>query len=418
MIAAYVGMSKPSNIEEYLSPFIIELKTISTEGSLFRGSLGKVNVQKCIFIADAPARAFLKFTVGHTGYYGCEHCVTRGKWNNEVTFPDFHANLRTDESCSSHSQEEHHQSFAVDKKTPLEQINVGLLSQVPIDPMHLVYIDDLAEIRSTRDNFLDTSDIDASFQKNPSRRRSTTAASRQESSDSDSGHNTVPSNVLPEAPEVPFNIPENIPDESTRGRPFLDVNIPLLMVDGVEPITDRSNEQTGMCMQMNKIEELVRKVDEVSRDSKCLNMAGMTSVPTPEGCPKLPVTTFEELQACNSYVLHDENHLQFFMNFVSTVGGVSIKEATERVLSKILTNEVAAGFNWCGTIKTNVKPKNPLKDFEGLLNLLFGSVRKIISTASDKDIETFAKYWLRHAKGRCSGKSPKPISEAALSEGD
>ncbi|CAG7639785.1 unnamed protein product, partial [Allacma fusca] len=64
-----------------------------------------------------------------------------------------------------------------------------------------------------------------------------------------------------------------------------------------------------------------------------------------------------------------------------------------------------------------VKPKTPLKDFEGILNLLFGSVRKIISTASDKDVETWGKYWLRHAKGRCTSKSSNPNSEADLSGG-
>ncbi|CAG7818434.1 unnamed protein product [Allacma fusca] len=238
--------------------------------------------------------------------------------------------------------------------------------------------------------------------KNPLQRRSKVVVSRRESSDSDSGQNIVVSNGLPEAPDVPFDIPECNTDESPRGSVFLDVNIPLLMVDEVEPITDGNNEQTGFQIKkpkslerqiLYKIEELNRKVDEVSRDIKCLKMAGVASIPTPKGCPKLP------------------------MNFVSTVGGVSIKEATERVLSKILTNEVAAGFNWCGIVKTTVKPKKPLKDFDGILILLFGSVRKIISTAYDKDVETCAKYWLRHEKGRCIRKSSNPNSEADLSEG-
>ncbi|CAG7828583.1 unnamed protein product [Allacma fusca] len=258
-------------------------------------------------------------------------------------------------------------------------------------PIKLKFVsDNLSEIRSTRDNFLDTSDIDSVSHTNPLRRRSKAVASRRESTDSDSGENTVASNILPEAPDIQFEMPESNPDESPRGSVFMDVNIPLLMVDEVEAIADGQQTRLQIKKPKSLERQMLYKIEELI-----------------QGCPKLPITTLEELQACNTYILHDENHLQFLMNLVSTVGGVSIK-ATERVLSKILKNKVAAGFNWCGIVKTNVKPKTPLKDFEGILNLLFGSVRKIISTASDKDVETWGKYWLRHAKGRCTSKTSKP----------
>jgi len=42
--------------------------------------------------------------------------------------------LRTDKSFALHSQEEHHKD-----STPLEKIDIGLVSNVPLDYMHLTF---------------------------------------------------------------------------------------------------------------------------------------------------------------------------------------------------------------------------------------------------------------------------------------
>ncbi|CAG7665369.1 unnamed protein product [Allacma fusca] len=138
VIAAFLGLSKPSNLSECLTPFVNDLKNICETGITFKSVLFTINASKCLFIADAPSRAFLKSTVGHTGYFGCERCTSKGKWARKVIFPDFKADLRTDESFSNRLQEQHH-SRSSDHATPLERIGIGMISQIPIDPMHLVY---------------------------------------------------------------------------------------------------------------------------------------------------------------------------------------------------------------------------------------------------------------------------------------
>ncbi len=35
---------------------------------------------------DAPARAFLKCTMNHTGYHSCERCTVEGAWDGRVVY--------------------------------------------------------------------------------------------------------------------------------------------------------------------------------------------------------------------------------------------------------------------------------------------------------------------------------------------
>lgn len=59
------------------------------------------------FLCDAPARAFLKRTKGHTGYFGCERCMQEGVYvNGRVTFPDVASANRTDADFRSMANEE------------------------------------------------------------------------------------------------------------------------------------------------------------------------------------------------------------------------------------------------------------------------------------------------------------------------
>lgn len=50
-----------------------------------------------------------------------------------MTFPELHATLRTDKDFILQLQQEHHKG-----NTPLEKIGIGLVSNVPLDYMHLV----------------------------------------------------------------------------------------------------------------------------------------------------------------------------------------------------------------------------------------------------------------------------------------
>lgn len=85
-------------------------------------------------VCDAPATAFVLSIKSHTGYFGCNKCTQKRKYvRGKMTFPKLNAMLRTNESFVLQLQQEHHNG-----STPLSKIDVGLVSNVPLDYMHLV----------------------------------------------------------------------------------------------------------------------------------------------------------------------------------------------------------------------------------------------------------------------------------------
>ncbi|KAK3917873.1 Muscle M-line assembly protein unc-89 [Frankliniella fusca] len=87
------------------------------------------------YILDAVARQFLKCIKSHGGYAGCERCTVDGDYiDNRMTFLDLDAPLRTDQSFRDKEQPQHHKGIS-----PLEEVNTSMISQVLLDPMHMVW---------------------------------------------------------------------------------------------------------------------------------------------------------------------------------------------------------------------------------------------------------------------------------------
>lgn len=84
-------------------------------------------------ICDTPARCFIKRVKGHSGYSGCDKCSQHGKWIGKMTFPETNASLRTDRLFKERKDEEHHLGLS-----PFEGTSLGMVSQFPLDYMHLV----------------------------------------------------------------------------------------------------------------------------------------------------------------------------------------------------------------------------------------------------------------------------------------
>lgn len=132
VIGLYAGVTKPTNVEEYLNEFIQDMKCVVQEGIQYNGV--HFRVAPDAFICDAPARAFLKCIKGHTGYYACERCTQKGKHvNRRMTFPEMAAEQRTDEGFRNVVYEEHQV-----RASPLNELGVGLVSSFVLDYMHLV----------------------------------------------------------------------------------------------------------------------------------------------------------------------------------------------------------------------------------------------------------------------------------------
>ena len=133
IVGMFSGNQKPCNVHEYLQEFRTELDMLIHNGIQVPGTDHKFAVEISCFICDVPARAFVKQTKCHTGYYGCDKCSQRGDWANKVIFPEVNAPLRTDVLFDTFQNRQHHNGVS-----PLSDLPIGMVSQFPIDYMHLV----------------------------------------------------------------------------------------------------------------------------------------------------------------------------------------------------------------------------------------------------------------------------------------
>lgn len=131
VVSLYCGNSKPHDVSEYLNPFVEEMKHLEEEGVFYQNQNFTIRI-RCI-IADAPARSYIKCIKNHNGYYGCERCHRKGKWRRKVTYSGFkQVELYTDEHFVKQTYVEHHEGIS-----PLVNLKVGLVTQIPLDYMHL-----------------------------------------------------------------------------------------------------------------------------------------------------------------------------------------------------------------------------------------------------------------------------------------
>ena len=133
LIAIFHGYSKPPDIFQYLSDFVKEMKVLESNGLHILGT--HYNVRISLLLADAPVRAFLKQCSQFNSYFGCERCTQKGTWLKRITYLELDSTPRTDVSFSRNDDRNHHTG-----KSPLKILDIGLVSQVPLDHMHLLFL--------------------------------------------------------------------------------------------------------------------------------------------------------------------------------------------------------------------------------------------------------------------------------------
>ncbi len=107
------------------------MNRLELDGLIFKNKVISVRIKS--IIADAPARSFIKCTKNHNAYYGCERCNRKGKWRRKVTYSGLkNAPLYTDASFRNQEYTNHHNG-----RSPLLELEIGLITQIPIDFMHL-----------------------------------------------------------------------------------------------------------------------------------------------------------------------------------------------------------------------------------------------------------------------------------------
>jgi len=88
---------------------------------------------RCV-ICDSPALSYVKSIKSFNGYFGCSKCIQEGDYSNHrMLFLKVDANLRTDENFINQQNVEHHVGRSI-----FERANLGMVSQFPLDYMHLV----------------------------------------------------------------------------------------------------------------------------------------------------------------------------------------------------------------------------------------------------------------------------------------
>ncbi|XP_053663609.1 uncharacterized protein LOC128712760 [Anopheles marshallii] len=80
IVAIFCGSTKPLSTEEYLRPFVTELKDLMENGIIIADKLIQIRVRA--FIADSPARAFIKGTANYNAKSGCHKCTVLGEYHH------------------------------------------------------------------------------------------------------------------------------------------------------------------------------------------------------------------------------------------------------------------------------------------------------------------------------------------------
>ena len=133
LVALFCGESKPVPVSEFLHDFLEEIHILEKNGLNFKDE--HLSFEMYCFICDAPARAFVKGTINHTGYSSCERCIEKGSWEGRVVFnSSLLYPLREEAVFQQMGYSDKHQKT----KSPLIDYRLPCINTFSLDYMHLV----------------------------------------------------------------------------------------------------------------------------------------------------------------------------------------------------------------------------------------------------------------------------------------
>ena len=111
-----------------------ELCTLVTNDINVEGKIYQFKTKA--FVCDAPARALIKGTVGHTGYYSCDKCTIRGiHYKGRIVLNSEIFQKRTDRNFRRGLYQHH-----VKEATLLQNLPIDIVKDFSLDVMHLVFL--------------------------------------------------------------------------------------------------------------------------------------------------------------------------------------------------------------------------------------------------------------------------------------
>lgn len=112
VVALFCWPSKPNSLDNYLSDFLNDLYELKRNGVSYNEHFG-YRFQHLFVMLQPDLSSF-------NGYYGCERCVIKGRWNNLITFHSDRMNtLRTDEKFQNFEYNDHQLN-----RSPLLEIRI------------------------------------------------------------------------------------------------------------------------------------------------------------------------------------------------------------------------------------------------------------------------------------------------------
>lgn len=139
LVGAYVGYHDPGSVNVFMQDFVNEMLGVLQNGAQITPRLIPKPVVLRSFVCDSPARSFLCGVLGHQSLYGCSKCHQRCvRIEGKKTYLTVKGPPRTDDTFRNRTHLVHHQPQFRAEHTLLETLNVGMVSQVVLDPMHLM----------------------------------------------------------------------------------------------------------------------------------------------------------------------------------------------------------------------------------------------------------------------------------------
>lgn len=131
-VGIYHGYDKPSDFNELLEDFVNEAVNLTLNGVYINGKYFSFKISMLLF--DAVAKASVLKIKGPNGYSFCSKCTQEGEYLDHVVFTDIQFTKRSDADFNNQTDPEHHTGHTI-----LQRIsNLGLVSDVPLDYMHLI----------------------------------------------------------------------------------------------------------------------------------------------------------------------------------------------------------------------------------------------------------------------------------------
>lgn len=135
-VGLYIDNKKPNCVKDYLKDFVDEVHLL-IDSLVLNGK--KINLKFRCLTCEAPAKAFICGVPGHSSSDGCTKCTqVAKKIDNVLTYSSFSGTPISDVDFALRKYPKQHSNIFKKEKTPLEEIGFDMISQTPLDSMHLV----------------------------------------------------------------------------------------------------------------------------------------------------------------------------------------------------------------------------------------------------------------------------------------